>query len=259
MPYIYIILIATILGVSGGAAYGLSEDASEPIPEPPAAVAEPVTQKVDTPVVPTESLTETAPETRTSSHTMAVESAVEQSVPLTPEAPTQTQATSIPTVPFFSQFRDISSPKWQKIGCGVTSLAMLIELYEPGRVTVNTLLNQGIAEGAYLNNAGWIHSGLVRLAQDYGLTGKTHDLSSVSSNTAFAEFKDALTQGPVIASVHYTFDPQNPIPHLVVINGIDGDTVYYNDPSEGAGGGTISVAQFRSSWKKRWIEIHPTT
>jgi predicted double-glycine peptidase len=58
-----------------------------------------------------------------------------------------------------------------------------------------------------------------------------------------------------MASVHYTFQKSNPIPHLVIINGIENEKVYYNDPAEKNGGGSISVTQFQSAWKKRYIEF----
>jgi len=61
----------------------------------------------------------------------------------------------------------------------------------------------------------------------------------------------------VIVSVHYTFDPQNPIPHLVVANGIHDGTFYYNDPAEVSGGGSIPVEKFENSWKKRYIAFWP--
>jgi len=176
-----------------------------------------------------------------------------------PKVETTVNTTAVFDVPFFSQFTDISAPEWKKIGCGVTSLAMIIELYEPGETSVDSLLKEGIARGAYLNNAGWIHQGLVNLAKDHGLDGTTRDLSSMSMDSAFAALKESLTKSPVIASVHYTFEPTNPIPHLVVITGVDGDTVYYNDPSERSGGGSLSATKFKKSWKKRYIEIFPAT
>ncbi len=159
--------------------------------------------------------------------------------------------------PFYSQFTDITDPSWKKVGCGIASLAMIIELYNPGQVSVDKLLTEGIKSGAYLNDAGWIHAGLIGLAQRYGLSGNTRDLSGLSTNSALEELEDTLAEGPVMASVHYTFDPKNPIPHLVVINKIIGDTVYYNDPSEKAGNGSISTTKFLNSWKKRYIEIRP--
>jgi len=161
-------------------------------------------------------------------------------------------------VPFFSQFKDISSTKWQKIGCGVASLAMLIDYYKPGEVSVDNLLNEGINSGAYLTNQGWTHQGLASLADDHGLKGKPYDFSNMSMDNAFSQIKTALEKGPVIASVHYTFDPKNPIPHLVVINSIVGETVTYNDPADDSGGKKISATTFKSAWKKRYIAVLPS-
>ena len=81
------------------------------------------------------------------------------------------------------------------------------------------------------------------------------DLSNLNTDAALAEFKKILKNGPVIASVRYKFEPQNPIPHLVVINGIDENTVYFNDPAGAQAGGEIAVSDFLKSWKKRFIAI----
>lgn len=160
-------------------------------------------------------------------------------------------------MPFFSQFADISDSSWQKIGCGIASLAMIIEYYEPGEITVDGLLRQGIDAGAYLQNAGWIHQGLINLSKQYGLSGHTKDLSGSSNADALKALVKATEESPVIASVHYTFEPTNPIPHLVVIRGVKGDTVYYNDPAEPGGNGSISAEKFLKAWKKRYIAIYP--
>lgn len=164
---------------------------------------------------------------------------------------------SVPNVPFYSQIADIQLPEWRKKGCGVASLAMLIEFYKPDTVSVNKLLEQGIASGAYLQSAGWTHRGLVLLAKKYGLDGNNYDLSKLDKTAAFARFKDFLKDGPAIASVYYKFDPKSPIPHLVVINGIYNDVVYYNDPASNAGEKEISVAGFLRGWKKRFIVVRP--
>lgn len=161
------------------------------------------------------------------------------------------------SVPFYSQFRDITSPKWKKVGCGIASLAMVIEYYEPDTVSVDTLLGQAINSGAYQNNAGWIHKGLVSLSRKYGLDGKAYDLSGGDKETALKALKSHLKDGPVMVSVHYKFDPKSPIPHLAIINSIDGDTVYYNDPAMDKGGKQISTTQFLKAWKKRFIVFRP--
>jgi ABC-type bacteriocin/lantibiotic exporter with double-glycine peptidase domain len=159
-------------------------------------------------------------------------------------------------VPFYSQFKDITSTAWQKVGCGVTSLAMIIDYYKPA-VSVNTLLKQGIAAGAYDPSAGWTYKGLIALGNQYGLSGASYDLATLSSAAAFTQLSGYLQDGPVIVSVHYKFDPKSTIPHLVVIDGIVGDTLYYNDPAAKSGEKTISSSDFLKGWKKRLIVIRP--
>lgn len=168
------------------------------------------------------------------------------------------ESTTPRTVPFYSQFADISAPEWRKIGCGITSLAMLIDFYKPA-ITVDTLLSEGIKSGAYVSDAGWSHAGLIALARDHGLTGEAKYLTDKSMADAFDNLKTAVTEGPVMVSVHYTFEPTNPIPHLVVVTDIDSESVHYNDPAEKSGGGAISIQKFQNSWKKRYIEIRPTS
>jgi ABC-type bacteriocin/lantibiotic exporter with double-glycine peptidase domain len=168
-------------------------------------------------------------------------------------------APAIPQVPFYSQFKDISSPKWQKVGCGIASLAMVVNYYRTDDVAVDTLLSQALASGAYISNAGWSHQGLVSVSKKYGFSGSTYDLSRLSSKAALEKFTTSLKSGPVIASVHYKFDPKNPIPHLVVIDAIRGDVVYYNDPAATGGQKQISVAKFLAAWKQRYIVIRPAS
>ena len=164
---------------------------------------------------------------------------------------------AIPNVPFYSQFLDISTPSWQKVGCGITSLAMVLDFYKPEAFSVNTLLGQGIALGAYDYNAGWTYKGLIEVAQKHGFDGASYDFGTSSAETAFAKLKTSLKTGPVIVSIHYKFDPKNPIPHLVVIDGVSGNTIYYNDPAAKSGEKQIATADFLKAWKKRFIVIRP--
>lgn len=161
-------------------------------------------------------------------------------------------------VPFYSQFTDISVPAWRKVGCGIASLAMLIDYYrdEPG-FSVDALLAAGIESGAYNDTAGWSHAGLIKLAEAYQLRGESHSLSELSPTAALAKLTTVLEDGPVMVSVHYTFEPTNPIPHLVVVNKVDTDRVYYNDPAEPAGNNSIPTTKFLAAWKQRYIEIRP--
>lgn len=174
-------------------------------------------------------------------------------------APARTTSTrAVFTVPFYSQFSDISAVSWQKVGCGIASLAMLIDFYSEEKfISVDDLLDRGVSAGAYLDSAGWIHSGLIGLSRAYGLDGESQSLAGLSMSEAFARLETAVAEGPVMVSVHYTFEPTNPIPHLVVVNGIRDGKVYYNDPAEVSGGNALSIEKFQRAWKKRYIEIRP--
>jgi ABC-type bacteriocin/lantibiotic exporter with double-glycine peptidase domain len=134
---------------------------------------------------------------------------------------------------------------------------MIIDYYKPAAVPVNTLLKQGIAAGAYDPSAGWTYKGLIGLGNQYGLSGASYDLATLSTAAAYTQLGGYVKSGPVIVSVHYQFNPKSTIPHLVVIDGIVGDTLYYNDPAAKSGEKTISSADFLKGWKKRVIVIRP--
>ena len=175
-----------------------------------------------------------------------------------PQLPAQAPTTTlIAQVPYYSQFKDISSPKWQKVGCGITSLGMILDYYLADAPSIDTLLSQGIKAGAY-SPAGWTYSGLIGVAKKYGLNGTTYDLASQGQSAALSALKAQLKNGPVIASVHYKFDPKNPIPHLVVVDGTDGEYVYYNDPASVGADKKIALSTFLKAWKMRFIVIRPT-
>lgn len=160
------------------------------------------------------------------------------------------------SVPFISQLIDITDPEWKKIGCGIASLAMIINFHEEKSVEVNNLLQEGISADAY-TEAGWTYAGLISLAITHNMTGQAYDLGGQGLETAFTSFSKAVVKGPVMASVHYKFEPDNPIPHLVVITGIKDDRIYYNDPASKTGNLSIPVSTFKAAWKKRYLEFAP--
>jgi uncharacterized protein YvpB len=187
--------------------------------------------------------------------TGATESAAVIAKPDTPRVQKKEPAdTSVFSVPFYSQFSDITSPAWKKVGCGIASLAMLVDFYGTA-VPVDTLLQEGIDAGAY-SDAGWTYAGLIGVSRGHGLSGEAHDFGLPRSDAAWDAFREALKSGPVMASVHYTFDPKNPIPHLVIVTGVADGKVYYNDPAEKKAGGSIPIEQFRSSWKQRFLTFY---
>ncbi len=172
----------------------------------------------------------------------------------------ETKSHTVPIVPFYSQFSDIHIDAWKKVGCGIASLAMIIDYYRPGSelVDVDTLLKQGLLLAAYDYRAGWIHSGLIAVSKKYGLTGESHDVNSLSREAALKELKKYADAGPVMVSIHYKFNPKSSIPHLIVIDGIQNNIVYYNDPAAKEGQKHVESAVLLNGWKKKFIVIRPS-
>lgn len=183
------------------------------------------------------------------------EIATEETSVSIPKKQVSVKTASVLNVPFYSQFTDISAPDWKKVGCGIASLAMLIDYYIPNPPSVDALLQEGIDSNAYLNDAGWTYAGLIGISKRYGLTGESYDLGYASMDSAFDSLQEALLGGPVMVSVHYKFEPENPIPHLVVANSVRDGMFYYNDPAAKSGNLSIPVSTFKDAWKKRYIEI----
>jgi predicted double-glycine peptidase len=157
-------------------------------------------------------------------------------------------------VPFYSQFQDISLVEWQKLGCGVASLAMVVNYYKPDSASVMALLNQGIASGAYQDGVGWKHRELAALTNDYGLSNQVHDFYKLSNEAAFDKFLELLKDGPVIVSIHNKFDPRATLGHIVVATGYENGYVIYNDPTYGPEK-RISLDCFLNGWKRRLIVV----
>ena len=135
---------------------------------------------------------------------------------------------------------------------------MIIDYYKTDVVVVDAVLGKGIEAGAYDQAAGWTYRGLISVSRQYGLDGEAYDLGKMGMNVAFNQLETYLSDGPVIASIHYKFNPKSRVPHLVVITGIKNGMVYYNDPAAKIGGKQISVADFEKGWKKRFIVLRPT-
>ncbi|MCP4966725.1 MAG: hypothetical protein GY926_16050, partial [bacterium] len=92
------------------------------------------------------------------------------------------------------------------------------------------LLHQGRARGAY-SEPGWIHRGLGDLITDHGVPAEARAVSDLT------ELADALSDGPVIASVSFRFPTiGSKGGHLVLVTGptwTNGELsgFFFNDPS----------------------------
>ena len=162
-------------------------------------------------------------------------------------------------VPFYSQFTDVSDPAWKKLACGIASLAMVLEYQTGEKQSVDALLAEGRRSGAYESKNGWIHDGLITLAQKRGLSGAAYNLHASTTVAAFDAFKEKVVQAPTIVSVQYNFNRKSPISHLIVVDRIEDGIVYYNDPAQEQGGGIITQEGFLAAWNKRFIVLQQST
>lgn len=135
----------------------------------------------------------------------------------------------------------------------------MIDFYKPDTVSVNALLQQGISAGAYDQSVGWNFGGLIQLAEQYGFAGSFVDLSKLKAKSAIARFEASLKNGPLILSVHNKFNPKDALPHLIVIDGIKNNIVYYNDPAAKVGKKQILLTKLVKGWEKKMIVLRPAS
>jgi len=116
---------------------------------------------------------------------------------------------------------------WAPKGCGIACLRMLLEFSLAARGLVLQdrywdLIKRGVDQGAYCSK-GWIHRGLLHLAQPYGLAGECHRAKDI--NAVF----DAIKRRSIcIVSVSLAFrggesargEPIGKGGHLILVYGI---------------------------------------
>ena len=146
-------------------------------------------------------------------------------------------------VPFFTQrldeetyeqegFESSDEAKhWSSRICGIACLKMvLLTKFPEKKIPLKELLSQGKDIGAYEENKGWIHRGLVNLGKKYGIEGGRESVGDDIEKIA----KHIQSKELVIASVTVGFEAGKEYKledgssyimpkggHLVVIYGVD--------------------------------------
>ena len=94
----------------------------------------------------------------------------------------------IENVPFFSQqlteqtyeregFASLEEANyWAPRICGLVCLKEVINFYTQQTIPSKQLLDYGLSINAYREDVGWIHSGLVAIANHYGINGKPQSI-----------------------------------------------------------------------------------
>lgn len=117
--------------------------------------------------------------------------------------------------------------------CGAACLKMAFEALHLSDVpSVKTLMEEGIQRKYYKERVGWIHKGMVKMAQRYGLEGIIENIAHDASKI----FNELQRNRLAIVSVSLGFNPEKKGGHLVVVygaelNGKKLEKVYFRDPS----------------------------
>ena len=150
------------------------------------------------------------------------------------------------TVPYYSQYLDVTDPFWMIRACGACALKMVAEYHAISVPDLVALCEEAKARDGYHMENGWVHDYLVMKAKELGLDAyRKEGLEDVR------EIKQALDAGnPVIISVEKRVLEQRRF-HLLVLVGYDGDTFYYHE-SEST---SRDRGQYRSCDTKTFMEF----
>ena len=159
----------------------------------------------------------------------------------------------------YSQFLDVTKKGWKIRACGVASLAMVLDYYGNKKTSIDELIDHGISIGAHNKEVGWIHSGIVNIANHKGFIGERHDWANIDKEIAFQKMDSLLSDGPVIASIHKNFNPKLS-GHLVVVKTKNRTHVSILDPIARKREHIerdVPVEVFLAGWKQRVIMVRP--
>jgi ABC-type bacteriocin/lantibiotic exporter with double-glycine peptidase domain len=193
-------------------------------------------------------------------------------------------------VPYRSQREPEILENYGTRGCGVSSLAMVLDYYGH-KLSGHELKKLADETDAYQGVKGWTHDGLIKIGRKLGLSGyrinydfKTDedlekskqvlaaegedekDLERFSNSfdfarkhTAYEDIERLISQNiPVIASMSAEYTGLS-YSHMVVITAIDSEKVSINDPWDNGGDYELPRDEFEKYWTHRVVVLYPET
>ncbi|OGF61563.1 hypothetical protein A2662_01770 [Candidatus Giovannonibacteria bacterium RIFCSPHIGHO2_01_FULL_45_33] len=180
--------------------------------------------------------------------------------------------------PYYSQWLDVKDADWQYRSCGIAALKMAMEFLDKDAansslrrptskwINLDDLIREGLVLGAYKQNVGWVHDGLVALAAEHGFKNSFRkewaiERSPTSLNEGIEFVTSTLEERiSVIASVK-----GRDTGHLILLIGFEKEGgelkgFYCHDPdakkaSEGVNK-FIPAKDFLELWKGRIIVVN---
>ena len=149
--------------------------------------------------------------------------------------------------------------EWSDRACGMAALRMILLAYGRPAPPLTELVALGVREGA-LTGRGWLHAGIARLAEGFGIPARAQPVAA-------ADLPGHLAAAPVIVSVTEKFpDDGRKGGHLVVARGYHqvaapGDPdILFRDPSGwGQTCDRVPLSRLAASYSGRAITFAPLT
>ncbi len=171
------------------------------------------------------------------------------------------------STPYYSQYLDVGDSFWKERTCAIACAKILIETAGGSAPGLDVMTMRGIELEAYDPRFGWIHDGLIRLAEEYGTTLTRKEWRTKEDEKALKEnlnqegiafLIETLNTGrPLAISTIRTFTEQETF-HMVVLvgyeEGIEGiGGFYYHDPDahtrEDGMNRFVDIQTFKNSWR----------
>jgi hypothetical protein len=174
-------------------------------------------------------------------------------------------------VPFYSQYAPEVPVEWRRRACGIAALHMALAAKDAsGAIRTDSLIEEGIASGAYVPGIGWKHDGLLALALAHGVPAYRKEFGTRKFPRRFRTLLSPIAHWFAGNGVHIlrkTLD-RGAIPivslttgstdtHLVVLTGYEKGNAagfYYHDP---AGEEKDNKNRFMdgATFAKRWRQM----
>jgi hypothetical protein len=158
------------------------------------------------------------------------------------------------SVPYYSQYLDVTDPFWMLRACGATCLKMVAEFHGVVMPEILALCNEARERGGYDMTNGWVHDYIVTKAKELGLHAERKE-GLVTTEEVVA----ALDAGnPVIVSVEKRVLEQTRFHMVVVVGYSDGEFMYHEPESTDRERGALrscSTDIFSQYWRGKAIFI----
>lgn len=144
------------------------------------------------------------------------------------------------SVPYYSQYRDVTNPEWQSRGCAIACLKMALDFEAPNFNTTIPTLDELIQDGIDIkafSKEGWLHKGIVFLSHNHGIPAYQEEFRSMDGRLAkglvavgYQKLLKRLEEGKTaIVSIEKGFEEGGSF-HQVLLVGHEGENFLYHEP-----------------------------